>query len=252
MRILYLNPGAQMGGAEASLLELLAGIRDSEPEWHLSLLLGADGPFTAKATSLGVSVHVLPMPAAFARAGDSRTRNPVGLLLALVAAISYGRRLAHVIRDLSPDLIHATGFKMHVLSPWVRPPGIPLIWHIHDYVQSRPFSSRLLRWHSRGCSRAIVNSRSVAADLRSATRQKAEIVYNAVDLQRFSPHGPALNLDALSGLAPADGILRVGLVATFAHWKGHHTFLKALSLLPPDAPVRGYIIGGPIYQTAGS
>jgi len=97
-----------------------------------------------------------------------------------------------------------------------------------------------------------VNSRSVAADLRSATRQKAEIVYNAVDLQRFSPHGPALNLDALSGLAPADGILRVGLVATFAHWKGHHTFLKALSLLPPDAPVRGYIIGGPIYQTAGS
>jgi len=46
--------------------------------------------------------------------------------------------------------------------------------------------------------------------------------------------------------------VRVGLVATFARWKGHRTFLEALSRLPESLPVRGYIIGGPVYETAGS
>src|SRR5579871_1907757 len=46
--------------------------------------------------------------------------------------------------------------------------------------------------------------------------------------------------------------VRVGLVATFARWKGHKVFLEALARLASDAPVRGFIIGGPIYQTAGS
>jgi glycosyltransferase involved in cell wall biosynthesis len=41
-------------------------------------------------------------------------------------------------------------------------------------------------------------------------------------------------------------------MATFARWKGHLTFLDALSRLPRDLPVRGYVIGGPLYQTAGS
>jgi glycosyltransferase involved in cell wall biosynthesis len=34
-----------------------------------------------------------------------------------------------------------------------------------------------------------------------------------------------------------------------ARWKGHEVFLRALSMLPAETPVRGYIVGGPIYQT---
>lgn len=46
--------------------------------------------------------------------------------------------------------------------------------------------------------------------------------------------------------------MRIGLVATFARWKGHKVFIQALAQLAQDLPVRGYIIGGPIYQTDGS
>ena len=49
MRILYLNPCGQMGGAETSLRELLASIRAAEPEWDLWLVLGEDGPLAGKA-----------------------------------------------------------------------------------------------------------------------------------------------------------------------------------------------------------
>jgi len=77
-------------------------------------------------------------------------------------------------------------------------------------------------------------------------------VHNSVDLDRFCPEGPSLNLDALAGLpALPSGALRVGLLGTFARWKGHDVFLRALSQIR-DAGVRGYIIGAPIYETAAS
>jgi glycosyltransferase involved in cell wall biosynthesis len=42
-------------------------------------------------------------------------------------------------------------------------------------------------------------------------------------------------------------------VATYANWKGQDVFLDALARLPATGPpVRGYIVGGPIYATAGS
>jgi len=34
-----------------------------------------------------------------------------------------------------------------------------------------------------------------------------------------------------------------------APWKGHEAFLRALALLPPALGVRGYVIGGAIYDT---
>ena len=53
-------------------------------------------------------------------------------------------------------------------------------------------------------------------------------------------------------MPPARPVVRIGLVATFARWKGHEVFLRALAAMPKDEPVRGYIIGGPVYDTAGS
>jgi glycosyltransferase involved in cell wall biosynthesis len=41
----------------------------------------------------------------------------------------------------------------------------------------------------------------------------------------------------------------VGLVATFARWKGHGIFLQAMARLSSRVDVRGYVIGGPVYRT---
>src|SRR5262249_20746176 len=81
-------------------------------------------------------------------------------------------------------------------------------------------------------------------------------VLNTVDLMHFAPAGSALDLDVASGLPPAPtGVIRVGLVATFARWKGHETVLRALAEVarfPSNPPVRGYIVGRPVYQADGS
>jgi glycosyltransferase involved in cell wall biosynthesis len=78
-------------------------------------------------------------------------------------------------------------------------------------------------------------------------------LYNSVDLARFSPRGPMLDLDAVAHVPPATpGTLRIGLVATFARWKGHDVFLDAVARLRARHRVRAYVIGAPIYTTSGS
>jgi glycosyltransferase involved in cell wall biosynthesis len=263
VRLVFLNPSAQLGGAEAALYELLSALRAAHPAWSLGLVVAAEGPLVERVRALGLPVTVLPFPASLARLGDwglgrglaARLRMLVALAAAAVPAAGYAWRLRRLVRHEHPDVVHANGLKMHVLGAWTRPRGTALLWHIHDYVSPRPLAARLLRRRARDCAAIVANSQSVAADAGRVIGPGPAVhaVWNAVDLSRFSPRGPAADLDALAGLPPAPaGVVRVGLVATFARWKGHVTFLDALSRLPESLPVRGYIIGGPVYETAGS
>jgi len=257
MNILYLNPNGTIGGAEASLLHLMAGLRTAEPRWRLSLIAGSEGPLLARAGSLGVSTRVVAFPRAIGRLGDS-TRRPASvrnLLSGGARMPAYVAKLRQAVRELRPDLMHSNGFKMHLLSACAPEAGVPLIWHIHDYVRSRPLMAPLLRLCAHRCSTAVTNSSSVAEDLRSLCTRglRIEAVHNGIDTAAFAPEGPSLDLDAIAGLAPMDkrGV-RVGLLGTFARWKGHETFLRALASVDPSISIRGYVIGASIYQSDGS
>lgn len=262
MKILYLNPGAELGGAETSLLELLAGIRQQRPDWELRILAGAPGPLLEEARKMGVSVEVLELPSALARAGDSGLRQGGGLAQKLGALVQgawaspqYARLLAQRAAQFQPDITHATGLKMQVLAAAL--PGRNLgriLWHIHDYVSWRPLSKRLLRALAARPAGALVNSNSVEEDLRRCCPRLGwtERLYNAVDAQALG-NETAIDLDQAAGQEPPPaGTLRIGLVATYARWKGHMTYLDALQQIPRDIPWRAYIVGGPIYKTAGS
>ncbi len=266
MKLLFLSPAANPGGAERALLDLMASVGAARPDWRLELIAAADGELIRAARELGVTASVIRFPRPLAAIGDAGAGGPAGdhanaiavaarLALAAPAIAAYARELARAIADRAPDLIHTNGFKMHVLGAWAAPRGAPLVWHLHDYVRARPMMSRLLRAHVRRAAAVIANSHSVAADARAALSRRVAIftVHNAIDLERFTPAGPRLDLDRLARMEPlGEGGLRVGLIATLARWKGHRTFLRALAALPETAPVRGYVIGGPLYETAGS
>src|SRR3989442_10389239 len=144
---------------------------------------------------------------------------------------------------------------MHLLGAVAKPRDVPLIWHIHDYVHSRPFMASLMKLFRRRCSIAFANSNSVEQDTRTTVGEELPVktLYNGIDTTVFCPDGPSLDLDSLSGLSPAGhNTLRIGLLATLARWKGQETFLRAISLLPRELDWRGYVIGGALYQTNGS
>jgi glycosyltransferase involved in cell wall biosynthesis len=266
LKILYFNPGGNLGGAERALLDLMQAVRHARPDSKLELLAGSGGDFTAAAQELGIRVHVIPLPTSLSRLGDAGAGGPAGDAVSkasVVAALGlsapkltlYVWTLRRFLSERDPDLIHSNGFKTHILAAIAAPRRSRVVWHVHDYVGARPLMSRLMRFVAGRCDVAIANSHSVARDLEAVCngRFKIHVVYNAVNLERFNPRGPTLDLDALSGVPQAPGrIVRVGLVATMARWKGHEVFLRALSMLPKHLPIRGYVIGGPIYSTRSS
>jgi glycosyltransferase involved in cell wall biosynthesis len=257
-RITYLTASGALGGAETSLLEIVASLRREEPHWRLALVAPADGPLVARARELGVDACVLPFPAALARLGENVADEggaAIRLGHAALATAAHVRRLRQALADARPDIVHANGFKAHVLGALARPASSALVWHVHDYVGTRPWTRRVLKRTVGQASAIIANSQSVADDVRAALSPGApvSVLYNAVDLNRFTPSGARLDLDASAGLPPAArDTVRVGLVATFGRWKGHLTFLDAIAKLPRAMPIRAYVIGDAVYQTRRS
>ena len=266
MRILFLNPSGQLGGAERSLLDIIASLRAARPEWELHLIASDAGPLIERARAAGAVAEVVRFPGVVAQLGDAAVRGPAGdrvgkytlirrMITAIPGTLLYLRRLRRSIAEIQPDVIHTNGFKMHLLGLWGAQGRRPVVWHIHDYVSARPVMSRLLRIYRARTSAMIANSDSVQKDVRKTLGEDSRVirVYNGVDTERFSPTGAQLDLDALAGLPkPPEGTVRVGLVATLGRWKGHSIFLQALAALDPSLPLRGYVIGGALYQTGGS
>lgn len=257
MRILFTNPIGGIGGAEKVLLSLLIALRQSLPQAELSLLVCTDGALVQQATALGVKVQVLPLPERLSQTGDSRLKGnrKLGALInlgwtlaiALPELFRYLITWRRTIQHFKPDLIHSNGIKTHLLLGLSQPARVPLIWHIHDFYGSRPLVAKGLNWFSCRATAAIAISKAIAEDTQATLPGlPVTVIYNRIDTDYFSP-APAVNDQTTS--------LRVGLVATFARWKGHEIFLEAAALVVeqrPDLAVQFEIVGGAIYQTAGS
>ena len=258
MRIALLSVSAGVGGSETSLLALVRGLA-AAPGVEPIVVLPRPGPLESRVHAAGAATRILPMPEALLGFGEwsMRSVGEIGrhgatLARALGATRAHARALGDLLRDLRPDVVHTNGLKMHVLAARAAAPGVPIVWHVHDYLSPRRMSRILLRYYRRRASAIVANSRSVAADLTATLGPGLPIstIYNAVDLDEFAPEGPSLDLDRLAGLPPASGVCRVGLLATFARWKGHDVFLRAVR--EASAPLRAYVIGGPVYDTSGS
>lgn len=260
MRIAFLSASGQLGGAETCLLDVFASLRAASPRAALLLVSAADGPLVDRARALGVSTAVVPFPPAVARLGETgsvgargRARFAADVGLAAGPIAGYAGDLRRALAAFAPDVVHTNGLKMHLLAPYAAGES-PVVWHVHDFIGARQVSSRLLRWTAARCAAVVSNSDAVAADVRSVLRGvPVTTVLNGVDLDRFAPTGAVEDLDRLAHLPPAPaGTVRIGLLATFARWKGHATFVRAIAALRARAPVRAYVIGGPVYETDGS
>jgi glycosyltransferase involved in cell wall biosynthesis len=259
MRVTILNPVGVVGGAERVLLAGLSSVPAHRPGFEPTVVLLADGPLRAECERLGARVEVVPLPAALAGFGDTQLRSgrrslprlASRALTTLPAALPFLNRLRSILHRTRPQLIHSHGLKTHLATALARPRGVPVLWHLHDFYSERPLAGRLLRRLTSGVAGAIAISEAVKRDAAVVLPGlPVTVVRNAVDTDHFAPAPrDGVELDRLAGLPPVRDVVRVGLVATYANWKGHDVFLDTLARVPG---VRGYIIGGPIYQTAGS
>ena len=255
MKILFLSPIGDIGGAERVLLTAIGSLRRERPDIAIGVLMLSAGPLAEAVSELGAEAIVLPLPPALAAIGDSdgdRVSTLIRIALGLPTVAGFIRKLRRAIVRFGPDIVHSNGMKTHLLARFAVPARIRVVWHIHDFLGTRPLAGRLLRRARSHAGAAVAVSEAVATDARSSLPGlRIEVIPNAVDLAHFAPGpGDGADLDRRAGLPPAPlGTLRVGLVATYARWKGHHVVLDAAARTT-DLPVRWFLIGGPIYRTA--
>lgn len=243
-RVAILSPAADLGGAERSLLTFLKAAQGHTIS--TTILLPRGGPLCDELSDLGVSWQVVSMPPALLRLSRQKRTNSLPTLIKIIyQGPSYLFRLIKALSRISPEVIYTNGIKSHILGALLRPLlGVGLVWHLRDH-----WGGTLVgRLSDSGPNRIIVNSRSTARNLQKFMRKpgKVVVIYNAVDLEEFSPDGPAVVLSARrSGF-------KVGLPAVFARWKGHSLLLRAASRILSEFPsTRFFFIGAPIYDTVG-
>jgi glycosyltransferase involved in cell wall biosynthesis len=252
MKVLFVNPGRELGGAEQSLLLLLDALRERNVE---PVVAGfGDGPFAAALLERGIPVSYVDIPEAVrgaSRYSQPQTRFDTAWLAA--RSLPAVLQLVQIARHHNVQVIHSNGIKAHVLGGMAgRLCGRPVVWHVRDFPPEG-MTGLGLKAAARALPRLIfTNSDAVAGAVRARAAPKVPVVtlYNPVDLERFNPKrsGSAVRAE----LHVPDGTPLIGMVAHLQPWKGHADFLrmaKAVSLQVPG--VRFLVSGGPIYETEG-
>ncbi len=255
MKLLYLNASSQLGGAERNLIDTICAVQNRDSSIEIAVLVTAgDGPLVAELNLLGVEIILLELPAKIAQLGDSglkgennslvKTLKLARNLSLLGEFIKYRQQLKEIIKKINPDLIHSNGMKTHLLATSLGT-STPIIWHLHDFIGSRTLIKQLLKLFVNRASAAIAISRSIADDWQTVFPSlQIELIYNAIDIDRYTPRAQVRDSQHLN----------IGLVATYAMWKGHDIFIQAIGHIAKQRPelqstIKFYIIGGAIYQT---
>ena len=251
LRVLFVNPGRHLGGAEQSLLLLVEALRERDVE--STIVLFADGPFAARLVARNVPVVFLDVATSVRRATRYTTGSNVASTAWLGARSIPGvSRLAAMIRRGQPDVVHTNGLKAHILGGIAgRLARRPVVWHLRDFPPDG-FTGRLLKRAARSLPALVLANSNAVATAIGAGRESPRVVrvYNPVDLDRFHPDRSGTRIRAALGVA-LDAPL-VGMVAHLTPWKGHLDFLSIAMTVTSALPTARFLIaGGAIYETSG-
>lgn len=246
--IAYYCVATHLGGAERSLLELVARVRHLSSDWYEPwvILPQAEGPLVDQLDNLGIPYSVLPMPQGFFSMSRSHPlRSLVSGALAWPSMRSYLARLNQLIDERQPALIHTTGLKCHALSARLGT-EVPILWHLRDILDQG--TTRLMLRRQRASAGAFLLANSYAtATAFEPDDDKPWVVFNGIDTERFVARRDPIFRDRFR---IPDDVPVIGAVGVIQRGKGLNHFVDmAATLQASEVEARFVIVGDEIYDT---
>jgi len=224
--VLYLNHGAKPSGAEFALLRMLGAL--DRTQVRPIIIFGEDGPAADLAREIGVETHVIPMAVKIREVRkDTLNAGAFMHMGRLWSFVGYAIVIAQFAMTHGVDVIHTNTIKAHLYGALAgRIAGLPVIWHLRDYVNESylpPAAVKVVRALARFAPRHIIAvSRSVLEQLHlGKNRQKASVVLDGLTERELEAEcGTLASRDPNAGP-------HIGIVGRLAQWKGQHVFLEA-------------------------
>lgn len=247
-RIVFLDSFPRMGGAERSLVELLAHI--DRRRFAPYFVTSEEGELSREVDRLGIPVRLCPMPekvsAVSRTALDLYSLRRVPFFL-----LGYLRRLAGTIRKLRPHATYSNSLKDHIalslLSPLLRR---PVIWHFRDLIEKRGLRTLVEAVALATPTHLIANSKFTARQFPRLSRRKGRsaVVYNGVNLAEIDRER---KVRPAADTTPRREGPVIALVGALCPEKGQEILLHAMALAAEKAPgISCWIIGDEMYSTS--
>lgn len=243
IRVGFVDHALQLGGAQKSLLELIAHLDRDRFEPVVVCSRGASWLDRPELRGVELAPVLQPTPL-LERRRDDLGRSALADLRDALAGARLAAGLRRELIALRVDLVHSNTLKAHLLaSVAARRARLPLIWHVRDILQGRAARGWLLRAGRLARPRVIAISEAVAAQFTGAGLD-ITLIHNGVPLDRFTPGPPAEDLRRRLGLSPEDDVLCI--VGRLTPWKGHLTLLEAVAAVAARRPRVRLVVGGEV------
>ncbi|MHB1310873.1 MAG: glycosyltransferase [Gemmatimonadaceae bacterium] len=239
-RILALDHAGVLGGAELSMLDVVAGLGAD-----VRVRLLADGPFRVRLEERGIDVQVVSMGAleAVKKQGGLPSPGSLAALWRVAGRIGDAARASRVL--------YANSQKAFVVAALA---GVrcsrPVVWHLRDLLGAPHFSAlntrAVVALANGGAKRVITNSAATADAFvaHGGARDKVRVVHNGIDAAPFDAVTAAQAQALRERVAPGAGYV-LSLFGRLSPWKGQHSAISALQRLPADCHL--CIVGAPLF-----
>ena len=227
-KILFVDHTASLGGAELNLLDFATAYRQTS-----KVLLFEDGAFPKKLASREIEVEILQISAKILN-----LRASAGLEAFQSIPQLWGVAGLLAAKAAKFDLIHANSQKAFIVSALATFRGSPpVVWHLHDILTAKHFSSLNRRiavtLANRFAAKVLVNSQATGEAFIAAGGRKEliEVVYNGFDSEPFD-RLEVTEVESIRNRLGIQNVPAIGLFSRLSYWKGQHILLAALKDLP--------------------
>lgn len=236
LRVAYIDHTAKWSGGEVALFNILTHIGE---QINPLVILAEEGTLAERLREKGIDVRIIPMDESI----RSRGRNAVnlGAPAAAIKLLSYGRKLAPLLKEEKVDCVHTNSLKSALYGAIAaKKAGIPLIWHIRDHIGTpylKPVVAKVIRLLSRLLPNGVIaNSHSTLNALELPRSKKTLVVYSAFAKAIGNGIGKRDQKD-----------FNVLLVGRLAHWKGQHIVLEAAKSFKDQPKVKFWLAGDALF-----
>ena len=231
-RVLYICCARALGGAERSLLELVATIRSFG--FRLDVVLPGEGSLHDGLNALGAKVH--SVDALNWRRGGSYG---IGSILSDSRRLrSASAAISRIAAHRRIDILHANSTKAACAAMWSSlNQNLPMIWHVRDHAGM--LETRILT--TLGAVPIAISS-SGAMKLKRILGHAPALIANGIDLTA---------LESTPTCVPRERqAVRIVCVAHWAPWKGHELLLDAFERCQRicDFPLHLSLVGGDLFR----